>query len=167
MSAEYKAKQAALTASHIASQDIVITTALIPGRPAPVLVTAAMVESMRPGSVIVDLAVERGGNCELSKPGETVVSKNGVKIVGPVNIAGRLPATASALYAKNLLAFIETLIDPKNQIARDQMGRRTRQGDLAHQGWGPRASKLSRRGLSARSLANDPRSQTGRKSRRA
>ena len=115
MSAEYKAKQAALTASHIASQDIVITTALIPGRPAPVLVTAAMVESMRPGSVIVDLAVERGGNCELSKPDETVVSKNGVKIVGPVNIAGRLPATASALYAKNLLAFIETLIDPKTK----------------------------------------------------
>jgi NAD(P) transhydrogenase subunit alpha len=113
MSAEYKAKQAALTASHIAAQDIVITTALIPGRPAPVLVTAAMVESMRPGSVIVDLAVERGGNCELARPGETVVSKNGVKILGPLNVAGRLPATASALYAKNLLAFIETLIDPK------------------------------------------------------
>jgi len=115
MSAEYKAKQAALTASHIASQDIVITTALIPGRPAPLLVTAAMVESMRPGSVIVDLAVERGGNCELARPGETAVSKNGVKIVGPINIAGRLPATASALYAKNLLAFIETLIDPKTK----------------------------------------------------
>jgi NAD(P) transhydrogenase subunit alpha len=115
MSAEYKAKQAALIASHIASQDIVIATALIPGRPAPVLITAPMVESMRPGSVIVDLAVERGGNCELAKPGETVVSKNGVKILGPVNIAGRLPATASALYAKNLLAFIETLIDPKTK----------------------------------------------------
>ena len=115
MSAEYKAKQADLIASHIASQDIVITTALIPGRPAPVLVTAPMVESMRPGSVIVDLAVERGGNCELSKAGETVVSRNGVKILGPVNIAGRLPATASALYAKNLLAFVETLIDPKTK----------------------------------------------------
>ncbi len=116
MSAEYKAKQAALIASHIASQDIVIATALIPGRPAPVLITAPMVESMRPGSVIVDLAVERGGNCELAKPGETVVSKNGVRILGPVNIAGRLPATASALYAKNLLAFIETLIDPKTKL---------------------------------------------------
>jgi len=115
MSAEYKAKQADLIASHIASQDIVITTALIPGRPAPVLVTAPMVESMRPGSVIVDLAVERGGNCELSKAGETVVSRNGVKILGPVNIAGRLPATASALYAKNLLAFVETLIDSKTK----------------------------------------------------
>jgi NAD(P) transhydrogenase subunit alpha len=115
MSADYKAKQAALTASHIAAQDIVITTALIPGRPAPVLITAAMVETMRPGSVIVDLAAERGGNCELTKPGETAVSKNGVKIIGPLNIAGRLPATASALYAKNLLAFIETLVDPKTK----------------------------------------------------
>jgi NAD(P) transhydrogenase subunit alpha len=113
MSAGYKAKQAALTASHIATQDIVVTTALIPGRPAPVLITAQMVETMRPGSVIVDLAVERGGNCELAKPGETVVAKNGVKIVGHLNVAGRLPATASALYAKNLLAFVETLIDPK------------------------------------------------------
>jgi H+-translocating NAD(P) transhydrogenase subunit alpha len=115
MSADYKAKQAALTASHIAAQDIVITTALIPGRPAPVLITAAMVETMRPGSVIVDLAAEHGGNCELTKPGETAVSKNGVKIIGPLNIAGRLPATASALYAKNLLAFIETLVDPKTK----------------------------------------------------
>jgi NAD(P) transhydrogenase subunit alpha len=115
MSAGYKEKQAALTASHIAAQDIVVTTALIPGRKAPVLVTAAMVESMRPGSVIVDLAVERGGNCELAKPGETVVSKNGVKIVGHVNVAGRLPATASALYSKNLLTFVETLIDPKTK----------------------------------------------------
>jgi H+-translocating NAD(P) transhydrogenase subunit alpha len=115
MSAAYRAKQAALTASHIASQDIVVTTALIPGRPAPVLVTAPMVESMRPGSVVVDLAVERGGNCELAKPGEIVVAKNGVKIVGHLNVAGRLPATASALYAKNLLAFVETLIDPKTK----------------------------------------------------
>ena len=118
MSAQYKSKQAALIASHIASQDIVITTALIPGRPAPVLITAAMVESMRPGSVIVDLAVERGGNCELSKPGETVISKNGVKILGPLNEAGRLPATASALYAKNLLAFLQTLVDaPAKSLA--------------------------------------------------
>ncbi|QBR71427.1 NAD(P)(+) transhydrogenase (Re/Si-specific) subunit alpha [Beijerinckiaceae bacterium] len=115
MSPEYRAKQAELTASHIASQDIVITTALIPGRAAPVLLTTAMVDSMRPGSVIVDLAVERGGNCELSKPGELVVTKNGVKIVGNLNVAGRLSATASALYAKNLLAFIETMIDPKTK----------------------------------------------------
>ncbi|WP_026595338.1 Re/Si-specific NAD(P)(+) transhydrogenase subunit alpha [Methyloferula stellata] len=115
MSADYKAKQAALTASHIAKQDIVITTALIPGRPAPVLITAEMVHSMKPGSVIIDLAVERGGNCELAKPGETVVTANGVKIVGNLNVAGRLPATASALYAKNLLAFVETLINKETK----------------------------------------------------
>jgi H+-translocating NAD(P) transhydrogenase subunit alpha len=115
MSAAYKAKQAALIASHIASQDIVIATALIPGRPAPLLISSAMVESMRPGSVIVDLAVERGGNCELAKPGEIVVSKNGVKIIGHLNMAGRVPATASALYAKNILAFVETMIDPKTK----------------------------------------------------
>jgi H+-translocating NAD(P) transhydrogenase subunit alpha len=115
MSADYKAKQAALTASHIAKQDIVITTALIPGRPAPVLITAEMVHSMKPGSVIIDLAVERGGNCELAKPGETVVTDNGVKIVGNLNVAGRLPATASALYAKNLLAFVETLINKETK----------------------------------------------------
>jgi NAD(P) transhydrogenase subunit alpha len=116
MSAEYKAKQAELTASHIAGQDIVITTALIPGRPAPILVTEKNVQSMRPGSVIIDLAAERGGNCELTKPGETIVSANGVKIIGAVNLAGLLPATASALYAKNLLAFAETLIDKAEKV---------------------------------------------------
>lgn len=111
MSAEYQAKQKALTASHIASQDIVVTTALIPGRAAPVLITADMVHSMRPGSIIVDLAVERGGNCELAQPDATIVTENGVKIIGHLNVAGRLPATASALYARNLLAFVEPLID--------------------------------------------------------
>lgn len=111
MSKEYQAKQAELTASHIAKQDIVITTALIPGRPAPKLISAAMVESMKAGSVIVDLAVERGGNCELAKPGEVVTTPNGVKIVGHLNVPGRLAATSSQLYAKNLFAFVETLID--------------------------------------------------------
>jgi len=115
MSAEYQDKQKALTAAHIAKQDIVITTALIPGRPAPVLITEAMVASMLPGSVIVDLAVERGGNCVLSKPGETVITDNGVKIIGHLNVAGRLAATASALYAKNLLAFVEILVDKANK----------------------------------------------------
>jgi H+-translocating NAD(P) transhydrogenase subunit alpha len=110
MSAEYRAKQAELVASHIAKQDIVITTALIPGRQAPKLVSRAMVESMKPGSVLVDLAVERGGNVELARPGETVLH-NGVKIVGHLNVPGRLAASASALYAKNLYAFVETLID--------------------------------------------------------
>jgi len=115
MSAEYKAKQAALTAAHIAKQDIVITTALIPGRAAPILISADMVHSMKSGSVIVDLAVERGGNCELAKPGETIVTPNGVRIVGHLNVAGRLPATASSLYAKNLLAFVETMINKETK----------------------------------------------------
>lgn len=106
--------QAELVAGHIAKQDIVITTALIPGRPAPKLVTAAMVESMAPGSVIVDLAAERGGNVELTRPDE-VVEHNGVKIIGFTNLASRIPTTASQLYAKNLLSFIETLIDKKEK----------------------------------------------------
>ena len=110
MSDAYKSKQAALVASHIAKQDIVVTTALIPGRPAPRLVTADMVRSMRPGSVLVDLAVERGGNVELAKAGEVVTTDNGVKIIGTSNVT-RLAATASALYARNLYAFVETLID--------------------------------------------------------
>lgn len=116
MSKEYQAKQAELTASHIAKQDIVITTALIPGRPAPKLISAAMVQSMKAGSVIVDLAVERGGNCELARPGETVVTENGVRIVGHLNLPGRLAATSSQLYAKNLFAFVETLIDKKEKV---------------------------------------------------
>jgi proton-translocating NAD(P)+ transhydrogenase subunit alpha len=110
MSAEYREKQAALVASHIAKQDIVVTTALIPGRPAPRLVTRAMVEAMRPGSVIVDLAVERGGNVEMAKPDE-VVTHQGVTIVGYLNMPGRLAATASSLYARNLAAFVATLVD--------------------------------------------------------
>jgi H+-translocating NAD(P) transhydrogenase subunit alpha len=114
MSAEYQKKQAELVASHIKGQDIVITTALIPGRPAPRLVSAAMVESMRPGSVIVDLAAERGGNCELTQP-DKVVERNGVSIAGPLNLAGEVPVNASSLYAKNLLAFLETMIDKKEK----------------------------------------------------
>jgi NAD(P) transhydrogenase subunit alpha len=115
MSAEYQAKQAELVANHIKAQDIVITTALIPGRPAPRLITRAMVESMKPGAVIVDLAAERGGNCELTQPGQ-LVEHNGVKIFGPLNLAGEIPVNASSLYAKNLYAFLETLID-KNEKA--------------------------------------------------
>ncbi|HEX3502536.1 MAG TPA: Re/Si-specific NAD(P)(+) transhydrogenase subunit alpha [Xanthobacteraceae bacterium] len=114
MSKEYQAKQAALVADHIKKQDIVITTALIPGRPAPRLVSKEMVASMRPGSVIVDLAVERGGNVEGAKPGE-VARVGEVKIVGHLNVPGRLAASASALYAKNLLTFLETLIDKKEK----------------------------------------------------
>ena len=111
MSAEYRAKQAELVASHIAKQDIVVTTALIPGRPAPKLVSKAMVAAMRPGSVVVDLAVERGGNVEGAEPGRTVTTENGVKIVGHLNVPGRIAASASSLYARNLYAFVETLVD--------------------------------------------------------
>lgn len=113
MSAEYKAEQAELVAKHVTAQDIVITTALIPGRPAPTLITAAMVASMKPGAVIVDLAAERGGNCELTKPGETITTDNGVTIIGTENYAATVPVNASALYARNLLSFIELMIDKK------------------------------------------------------
>jgi NAD(P) transhydrogenase subunit alpha len=114
MSKEYQAKQAALVAEHIKKQDVVITTALIPGRPAPKLVSKDMVASMKPGSVLVDLAVERGGNVEGAEAGK-VAEVNGVKIVGFTNVAGRLPASASALYAKNLLTFLDILIDKKDK----------------------------------------------------
>lgn len=110
MSDAYKQKQAALIAETIKKQDIVITTALIPGRPAPVLVTEAMVKTMKPGSVIVDLAAEQGGNCPLTKAGETI-EVNGVKIVGAVNLAGRLAADASSLYANNLVNFLTPFVD--------------------------------------------------------
>jgi len=114
MSAEYQKKQAELVAAHIKGQDIVVTTALIPGRPAPRLISAAMVESMKPGSVIVDLAAERGGNCELTQPGK-VVEHKGVSIAGPLNLAGEVPVNASSLYAKNLLTFLETMLDKKEK----------------------------------------------------
>ena len=117
MSPEYQKKQAELVASHIAGQDIVITTALIPGRPAPKLVTRAMVETMKPGSIIVDLAAERGGNVEGTKPGE-VTQHGGVTIMGFTSMAGRIPGNASSLYARNLYAFIEPMVDRKeNNLA--------------------------------------------------
>jgi NAD(P) transhydrogenase subunit alpha len=119
MSKEYQAKQAELVSSHIAKQDIVITTALIPGRPAPKLVSGAQVASMRPGSVIVDLAVEQGGNVEGARLGEIAETANGVKIVGIPNLAGRVAADASALYARNLLAFSALLLDEEGQLAPD------------------------------------------------
>lgn len=114
MSAEYQAKQAALITEHIAKQDIVITTALIPGRAAPVLVTEAQAKSMRPGSVIIDLAVAQGGNCPLSKPDE-LVEVGGVKIMGFTNLPARLPADASSLYAKNFLALLPLLTDKESK----------------------------------------------------
>jgi NAD(P) transhydrogenase subunit alpha len=146
MSKEYQAKQAELVAEHIKKQDIVITTALIPGRPAPRLVSKEMVASMRPGSVIVDLAVERGGNVEGAKGGE-VVDVNGVKIVGHLNVAGRIAASASALYAKNLYNFLEILIDKKAQalavkwdddIVKATM--LTRDGAVVHPSFAPKSA---------------------------
>jgi H+-translocating NAD(P) transhydrogenase subunit alpha len=145
MSKEYQAKQAALVAEHIKKQDIVITTALIPGRPAPRLISKDMVDSMRPASVIVDLAVERGGNVEGTKPGE-VVQAGPAKIVGHINVPGRLAASASALYAKNLLSFLETMIDKKekklainwdDEIIKGTM--LTRDGAVVHPSFAPKS----------------------------
>ena len=114
MSPEYQAKQAALVADHIKLQDIVITTALIPGRKAPVLVSEEMVRTMKPGSVIVDMAVEQGGNCPLSEFGK-VVEKYGVKIVSPANLPGELATDASALFSRNLLNFITPMVDKETK----------------------------------------------------
>jgi NAD(P) transhydrogenase subunit alpha len=114
MTEDFKKKQAEVIANHIKKQDIVITTALIPGKPAPVLVTEEMVKSMKTGSVIVDLAVEAGGNCPLSEPGKVVV-KHGVKIVGHINVPGRLAKDASSLFARNILNFLSPQIDKENK----------------------------------------------------
>ncbi len=111
MSDDYKKRQAELIAETIKKQDIAITTALIPGRPAPILITDEMVASMKPGSIIIDLAVEAGGNCTLSQPGEIVTTDNGVIIVGHLNVPSRLATDASALYSKNLLNFITPLVN--------------------------------------------------------
>ena len=136
MSEEYQAKQAELVKGHIAKQDIVITTALIPGRRAPKLVSAEMVRSMKPGSVLVDLAVERGGNVEGAKPDESV-DVDGVTIVGHRNVPGRIASTASQLYARNLHAFVETMVkdgalalDPEDELAKATM--LTHDGALVH-----------------------------------
>jgi len=146
MSKEYQAKQAALVAEHIKKQDIVITTALIPGRPAPRLVSLDMVKTMKPGSVLVDLAVERGGNVEGVKNGETA-EVEGVKIVGFPNLAGRVAASASGLYARNLLSFIETLVDKANKKLAvnwdDELVKATaltRDGAVIHPNFQPKSS---------------------------
>lgn len=139
MSDAYKAKQAELTATHITKQDVVITTALIPGRPAPKLISAAHVASMKPGSVIVDLAVDNGGNVEGSKAGEIVTTSNGVQIVGWSNMPGRIAADASALYARNLVAFMGLLardralaLDLEEEILKAAVV--THAGQIVHEG---------------------------------
>jgi NAD(P) transhydrogenase subunit alpha len=111
LSADFYARQAEVVAAHIAKQDVVVTTALVQGRKAPILVTAAMVASMKPGSVIVDIAADAGGNCALTQPGESIVTENGVKILGYRNWPGRICGAASALYARNLLTFLTTFWD--------------------------------------------------------
>ena len=133
MSAEYRATQAALVAEHIKLQDIVVTTALIPGRKAPVLVTEEMVKSMKPGSVIVDMAVEQGGNCPLSEFGKTV-EKYGVKIVGPANLPGELVTDASQLFSRNLLNFITPMVDKETKALRIDLADEVVKGTLVTQG---------------------------------
>ena len=145
MSAAYKKKQAELVEKHIAKQDIVITTALIPGRPAPKLISEDMVKSMKPGSVIVDLAVENGGNCDLSEAGK-VVTKHDVTMVGHINVPGRLAADASALYAKNLLNIINLMIDAESKELKIDLEDEiiqgvymTRGGKIVHPNFGGKA----------------------------
>ncbi|MDR6757914.1 NAD(P) transhydrogenase subunit alpha [Mycoplana sp. BE70] len=147
MSKEYQAKQAALVADHIAKQDIIITTALIPGRPAPKLVTREMLKSMRPGAIAVDLAVERGGNIEGSEAGK-VVEVEGVKVIGYLNMPGRIAASASLLYAKNLVTFLETLVNkeaktlavnPEDELVKATM--LTRDGAVVHPAFAAAESK--------------------------
>jgi H+-translocating NAD(P) transhydrogenase subunit alpha len=116
MSDDYKRRQAELVSETLKKQDIAICTALIPGRKAPTLINDEMVYSMRPGSVIVDLAAEQGGNCTLTKPGE-IVEVNGVSIIGLLNIPSRLSADASALYAKNVLNFISPMVNAEKQFS--------------------------------------------------
>ena len=114
MSEAYQLKQAELIANHLRTQDIVITTALIPGRPAPRLVSREMVDTMKPGAVIVDMAAERGGNCEVTQPGK-LIDHRGVRVYGPINLARSVPVNASSLYAKNVLNFLETMFDKKSK----------------------------------------------------
>ena len=115
MSEEYKKRQEKTIFDNIIKQDVVITTALIPGRPAPRIITKEMVENMKDGSVIVDMAAVMGGNCELTKKDEIVVH-NGVKIIGYTNIPSRVSQDASKLYSKNLYNFIELITDKENKM---------------------------------------------------
>ena len=149
MSADYQRRQAALVADHIKLQDIVVTTALIPGRPAPLLITRAMIESMKPGSVIIDLAAERGGNTELTRQ-DAIVEHNGVRIAGPSNLAGEVAVNASSLYARNLLAFLTPMIDNKEKVLKvdwdDEIVKGTlvaKDGKIVHPSLQPKAGGAS------------------------
>jgi NAD(P) transhydrogenase subunit alpha len=159
MSADYQKRQAELVAEHIAKQDIVICTALIPGRPAPELVTRKMVESMKPGSVLVDLAVEQGGNCKLSQPGK-IVRHKGVALVGHQNVPGRLAGNASELYARNILNFIDAFFDKEKKLLaidwEDEIVKGiglTRGGEIVHDALAPPAKKEPAAKAAAKSTA--------------
>ena len=134
MSADYQAKQAALVSSHIAKQDIVITTALIPGRPAPKLVSAEQVASMKPGSILVDLAIEQGGNVVGAELDKTVITANGAKIMGIPNLPGRIATDASALYARNLFAFVGLLGLLEGKVSADLEDEILKASALTHGG---------------------------------
>ena len=170
MSKDYQAKQAELVAAHIAKQDIVITTALIPGRPAPKLISLDMVKSMNAGSVIVDLAVERGGNVEGAEA-DKIAKVGDVSIVGYPNMAGRLAASASLLYAKNLFAFLETMIDKENgKLAPDwedelvQATLLTKGGKIVHPAFAPAspAKKPAPRKTSAAAKKTAPKAKAAK-----
>jgi len=140
MSEDFRRKQAELMRSTVSKNDIIICTALVMGRRAPVIVTRAMVASMRPGSVIVDLASDAGGNCEATKPGDSITTENGVTILGWHNWPGRIPVAASSLYARNLLTFLTTFWDKEAQAPKlpsdDEIIRGvmlTRGGAVVHQ----------------------------------
>jgi NAD(P) transhydrogenase subunit alpha len=144
MTAEFRKKQAELMAATIAKNDLVICTALVQGGKAPTLVTNAMVEGMKPGSVIVDLASDGGGNCEATQPGQAITTPGGVKILGYRNWPGRIPVAASTLYAKNLLTFITTFWDkdakmpklpPEDEIVKGVL--LTRGGEVIHKNFVP------------------------------
>jgi NAD(P) transhydrogenase subunit alpha len=131
---EEQAEQARMVAEHIKAQDIVITTAQIPGRKAPRIVSAGMVASMKPGSVLLDLAVESGGNIEGSRPGEIVETDNGAKIIGHRNMPARVAPAASMLYARNLLNFVTLLVDPTTKELKIDTGDELVKGALLTEG---------------------------------
>ena len=118
MTEDYKRRQAELIASRVGEADAVITTALIPGRPAPRLITAGMVKTMRPGSVIIDMAAEDGGNCELTQPGKEIVTDNGVRIIGFTNLPATMPGSATQMFSKNIQTLIKHLV-PAGELVLD------------------------------------------------
>jgi NAD(P) transhydrogenase subunit alpha len=147
MSDAFRAKQAELMATTVAKNDIIVCTALVQGRKAPVIVTEAMVASMRPGSVIIDLAADSGGNCAATVPGETITTANGVIIIGHRNWPSRIAVAASSLYARNLLTFLTTFWDKEGKVPKltetDDIIKGvtlTRAGEIVHPNFQPAAA---------------------------